>query len=54
MNFSVNRAAAYYERGELENAIADYDRALGLDPADSLAHYGLGTAYNEKGDRERR
>lgn len=38
------------ERGDLDEAIASYRRALAIEPARSDAHYGLGAAQAAKGE----
>lgn len=52
-----NRAIAYWSRGntfylkrQLDEAIADYNKAIQLNPEFALAYYGRGSAYNEKGE----
>ena len=37
----------------LDEAIAEYDRILSINPNYPLAHYHLAQAYERKGDRER-
>jgi tetratricopeptide (TPR) repeat protein len=39
----------YYEQGELDKAVAEFEKALALDPDDAEAHRNLGTAYGEQG-----
>jgi tetratricopeptide (TPR) repeat protein len=46
-------AKAYLELGRLDEAIAEYERILNLNPAYPLARYHLGQAYERKGERER-
>ncbi|MGH9834069.1 MAG: tetratricopeptide repeat protein, partial [Blastocatellia bacterium] len=46
-------ANAYLELGRLDEAIAEYERILRLNPNYPLAQYHLGQAYERKGDRER-
>jgi tetratricopeptide (TPR) repeat protein len=46
-------ANAYLELGRLDEAIAEYERILKLNPNYPLAHYHLAQAYERKGDRER-
>jgi tetratricopeptide (TPR) repeat protein len=45
-------ANAYMELGRLDEAIAEYERILRLNPNYPLAHYHLGQAYERKGQRE--
>src|SRR6185437_14294347 len=40
-----NRGVEYQNKGELGRAIADYDRAVALDPNLALAFKNRGTAY---------
>jgi tetratricopeptide (TPR) repeat protein len=46
-------AEAYLGLGRLDEAIAEYERLLRLNPHYALAHYHLGQAYERKGERER-
>ena len=39
----ANRAAAYIEDGQLEDAIMDCHHALDIDPALTYAHYSMGS-----------
>ncbi|MGH9956767.1 MAG: tetratricopeptide repeat protein [Pyrinomonadaceae bacterium] len=45
-------ANAYLELGRLDEAIAEYERILGINPNYPLAHYHLGQAYERKGQTE--
>jgi tetratricopeptide (TPR) repeat protein len=45
-------ANAYLELGQLDEAIAEYERILSLNPNFALAHYHLAQAYERKGERE--
>jgi tetratricopeptide (TPR) repeat protein len=45
-------ANAYLELGRLDDAIAEYQRILRLNPNYPLAEYHLGLAYERKGERE--
>jgi tetratricopeptide (TPR) repeat protein len=45
-------ADAYLELGRLDEAIAEYERILRLNPNYPLAHYHLALAYERKGQRE--
>lgn len=47
------RGTAYYHSGAYDLAIADYDRALRIDPHRADALVNRGVAYREKGDYER-
>jgi tetratricopeptide (TPR) repeat protein len=46
-------ANAYLELGQPDEAIAEYERILRLNPNYPLAHYRLGQAYERKGEREK-
>jgi tetratricopeptide (TPR) repeat protein len=46
-------ANAYLELGRLDEAIAEYERLLRLNPHYALAHYHLGQAYERQGERAR-
>jgi tetratricopeptide (TPR) repeat protein/DNA-binding winged helix-turn-helix (wHTH) protein len=46
-------ANAYLELGRLDEAIAEYERLLNLNPNYPLAHYHLAQAYERKGELER-
>jgi tetratricopeptide (TPR) repeat protein/DNA-binding winged helix-turn-helix (wHTH) protein len=46
-------ADAYLELGQLDEAIAEYERVLRLNPNYPLAHYHLGQAHDQKGQGER-
>src|SRR5215472_4974061 len=40
----MNRGNAWYTKGELDRAIADYDLAIAFDPYSAKAHYNRGVA----------
>ena len=40
-----NLGVAYYSKGELDKAVEQYKKALGLAPDDAELHYLLGAAY---------
>ncbi|MBI1921769.1 MAG: tetratricopeptide repeat protein [Geobacter sp.] len=44
-----NRGTAYRDKGQLDPAIADYTRAIELDPKYAHAYNNRGNAYNDKG-----
>ena len=48
-----NRGNAHAELGDLRRAIADFDRALGLDPHHSPTYYNRSNSYANLGDYER-
>jgi Tfp pilus assembly protein PilF len=45
-------ANAYLELGHLDEAIAEYERILKLNPNYPLVHYHLAQAYERKGSRD--
>lgn len=47
------RGVAYYAKGDLDRAIADYDEAIRLNPKDKDAISSRGNAYRAKGDFDR-
>lgn len=46
----VNRGAAYASNRDYDRAIADYTRAIEIDPKYARAYDGRGIAYTSKGD----
>jgi tetratricopeptide (TPR) repeat protein len=49
-NIYVNRGTAYYNKGDYNRAIQDYDQAIRLDPKYMPAYYSRGSAYFKKSD----
>ena len=49
----TDRGLAYARKGDLDRALADYNKALRLDPKLALAYAGRGNAYAKKGDLDR-
>lgn len=47
------RAWIHLQRGELDLALADFDKAIGLDPELAGAYADRGRAYEQKGEREK-
>ena len=45
-----NQGIAHYQRGEYEEAIADYSEAIRLDPNHAIAHGNRGDVYRELGE----
>ena len=43
--------ADHYERGELDEAVADYTEAIRLNPRLAMAYYNRGISYAKKGDQ---
>ncbi len=48
--FYNNRGVAYKEKGELDRAIKDFDKAIELNPEFAEAFNNLGNVYDAKGD----
>ena len=46
----INRGIAYGEKGDHDRAIADFNKAIELDPKYDEAYYNRGYAYSKKGD----
>ena len=51
--FHFNRGDAYYDKGDYDRAIADYNEAIQLDPKLAFAWNHRGNAYYVKGDYDR-
>jgi len=49
----TNRAVAYYHKGDLDSALADYNEAIRLDPTYERAYDDRGNVYRRKGDLDR-
>ena len=49
----TSRGTAYSEKGEYDRAIADFDRAIQLNPDYAFAYYDRGNAYFDKNDLDR-
>jgi tetratricopeptide (TPR) repeat protein len=49
----VNRGTAYYNKGDYDRAIHDYDQTIRLNPNDVPAYYSRGLAYKKKRDYDR-
>jgi tetratricopeptide (TPR) repeat protein len=48
----TGRGNAHVNEGQYDQAIADYNQALEIDPGDAAAYYGRGYAYENKGHYE--
>ena len=46
------RGNVYHDKGEYDRAIADYTKALEINPRDAVAYNNRGIAYRAKGDNE--
>ena len=46
----LNRGIAKYKRGQLDDAIAEYTRAIEENPKDAISYNNRGIARSEKGD----
>jgi len=49
----TNRGNAYDDKGEVDRAIADYTKAIALDPNYAIAYTNRGAAYYSKGEVDR-
>ena len=49
----TNRGIAYEKKGEVDRAIADYNKAIKLSPKLAAAYYNRGLAYEKKGESDR-
>lgn len=48
-----NAGVELQEQGRLEEAIAEYDEAIRLDPQDAVVYYNRGFAYDDLGQHQR-
>jgi tetratricopeptide (TPR) repeat protein len=48
-----NRGNSYFDKDEHDRAIADYDKAIALDPNHANAYFNRGLAYDSKGEYDR-
>src|SRR6516165_8858348 len=48
-----NRGNAYYARGNLDGALADYTKAILINPKYAQTYYNRANVYRAKGDLER-
>ena len=49
----AQRARTYYNRGDYENAILDFNKAIERHPTDPNLYYGRGAAFHKIGDYDR-
>jgi len=47
-----SRGVAYAEKGEVDRAIADYTKAIAINPKLADAYNNRGVSYRKKGDKE--
>jgi len=50
MQADLTRGYAYYDLGQYQLAIQDFNEAIRLHPQDALAYYGRGVAYEYLGN----
>jgi tetratricopeptide (TPR) repeat protein len=48
-----NRGNAYYQKGEIDLALSDYNQALRLDPQYAIGYYNRGNVHKAKGASDR-
>jgi tetratricopeptide (TPR) repeat protein len=48
----IEQGLAYLEQDQLDEAAAEFQKAIELDPENAVAHRNLGTAYGEQGEYE--
>ncbi len=48
----LDHGRACLDKGKYDDAIADYTKAIALDPEDAAAYTNRGEVYEEKGDKE--
>ena len=49
----INRGVAYTKKGEVDRAIADYTKAIAIDPKLAQAYNNRGVVYKKKGEVDR-
>ena len=49
----ANRGTVFYKTGDYDRAIADFDKAIELNPNGAEAHIRLGVVWSKKGDHDR-
>jgi len=47
-----SRGSSYYHKGQYDQAISDFNKALEINPKDADAYSNRGTAYREKGQSD--
>jgi Flp pilus assembly protein TadD len=48
-----NRGITYGERGQYDQAISDFNKAIEINPRDAYAYNNRGTAYMKSGNKEK-
>jgi len=48
-----NRGMVFYKAGVFDKAIADFDRAIGMDPEYAKAYYNRGSTYDKMGELDK-
>jgi tetratricopeptide (TPR) repeat protein len=48
-----NRGMVFYKAGVFDKAIADFDRAIGMDPEYAKAYYNRGSTYDTMGETDK-
>lgn len=46
----ITRGSSYLQKGEIEDAISDYNKAIEKNPGFAVAYYSRGRAYSKKGE----
>jgi len=49
----LNRGVAYGKKGQYDQAIVDFNKAIELDPRDAAAYYNRGISYEKRGQHDR-
>jgi len=49
----LNRGIAYFEKGQYDQAISNYNKALEINPRLAFAYHNRGAAYFEKGQYDK-
>ncbi|MES0385800.1 MAG: tetratricopeptide repeat protein [Hyphomicrobium sp.] len=49
----LDHGRACLDKGKYDDAIADYDKAIALDPNDATAYTNRGVAFGRKGEYDR-
>lgn len=49
----LNRGVAYGKKGQYDQAIVDFNKAIELNPRDAAAYYNRGISYEKRGQHDR-